>query len=101
MALQDLPSTLSVLIKLGITGLADDSSSSSQKWEDDTNETVSEEKVGASSSNSSTVLKDTKLLDSPFVTMEQGRPDVISTISKEIANSAGRVSVNGAQRLLM
>jgi len=99
MALQDLPSTLSVLIKLGITGLADDSSSSSQKWEDDTNETVSEEKVGASSSNSSGVL--TKLLDLPFVSIEQGRPDVIGTISKEIANSAGRVSVNGAQRLLM
>ncbi|KAF8155465.1 ferric reductase NAD binding domain-containing protein [Crassisporium funariophilum] len=92
-ALDDIPPSISVAVKLHITTTPEE-----EKWEDDSNENDSEEKGGASNSSQTHA----RILDSPLVKVEHGRPDLKAFMSHETRDATGGISVNvcGTQALV-
>ncbi|KDR80476.1 hypothetical protein GALMADRAFT_1202327 [Galerina marginata CBS 339.88] len=85
-ALDQLPKSISVTLKFFVTADPEDS----PKWSDDSKEDVIADKDGSSHSSESGL----RLLESSFVSLEQGRPDLVLSIRDEIANGTGPISIN-------
>ncbi|KAF8998384.1 ferric reductase NAD binding domain-containing protein [Cyathus striatus] len=81
-ALSNPPEGLSIEVKIFVTSMIEDA----QAWEDDS--TDNEESKPPSDNT------DPKLLESPFVQVQQGRPDIKALIETEVISSTGAISVN-------
>ena len=89
-ALVGVSSSMSVVVKLYLTK----SEESSEIWGNEKFDTNSGEK-----SDSAHAHPIAKVLDSPFVSFENGRPDLQNIIQNEIMNASGRMSINGMPTL--
>ncbi|KAF8961720.1 ferric reductase NAD binding domain-containing protein, partial [Flammula alnicola] len=85
--LKDVPSSISVDIKIYVTSPAPPTE---EKWDDDSNGNGSKESLDGSDS----LQSEPNLLESPYVSLGHGRPDVSSLISDEVASATGSISVN-------
>lgn len=88
-ALRDIPSALDVEIRIYVTSAATDRGA--QAWDDGSvhNEDA-EDKSGTNTLNA-------KVLESPYVKLGQGRPDLSALLNNVIEDTAGLMSVNGTQ----
>ncbi|KAF8881834.1 ferric reductase NAD binding domain-containing protein [Gymnopilus junonius] len=87
-AIEDLPATISVSIKLYVTSVLDDPETFEE--DDSSKDSIEEEKMpstGSSQDNS-------KLLESSLTSLDQGRPDVNALIQDEIMADTGPISIN-------
>ena len=84
-ALENIPPSISVAVQLYITG----STAAAQGLDESLKESCSEVMLTPDSRLYST------LLQSPFVQVHQGRPNLKQLISNEIGEATGRVSING------
>ena len=87
--LENIPLSFSVAMQLYITG-----STAAQGLDESWKESGSDAIVTPGSENSTSQLYST-ILQSPFVEVHQGRPDLKRLISKEIDEATGRMSVSG------
>jgi hypothetical protein len=93
-ALVGIPPSVSVVVKLYVTQLEGDC----EKWASDKSTTNSAEKLdtGDTSQDQPTA----RVLDSPLVSLENGRPHLQNIIQNEIASASGRMSINGTAELI-
>ena len=91
-ALVGVSSSVSVVVKLYLTK----SEESSEIWANEKFDTNSAEK-----SDTSHAQPIAKVLDSPFVSFENGRPELENIIQTEIASASGRMSINGTSKLII
>ena len=84
-ALENIPPSISVAVQLCITG----STATAQGLGESSKESCSEVMLTLDSQLHSTILQ------SPFVQVHQGRPNLKQLISNEISEATGRVSING------
>jgi hypothetical protein len=82
-----VPPSISVVVQLYLTN----SKADPEKWANDKSDTNSTEKSDGDTSNA----QPTSILDSSLVNVDKGRPDLQKIIQNEIANSSGRMSING------
>ena len=90
-ALVGIPSSIEVVIKIYVTKTENDSEKLAN-YESKTKESLAEELDPTDSSYSQPI---TKAVDSPYVSFENGRPDLHSIIQHEIAMASGRMSISG------
>lgn len=88
-AIKDLPTSISVSIKLYVTAILDDSETFEE--DDVSNDKIEEEKMPSPPSSQYGL----RLLESPLTLLEQGRPDLNALIQDEIAADTGPISING------
>ena len=84
-ALDNIPPTISVAVQLNVTGVA----AAVQGIDESLKDSCSEVTPSSDSQLYSTILQ------SPFVQVNQGRPNLKQLISNEIGDATGRVSING------
>ena len=85
LALDNIPPTISVVVQLNITGVA----ATAQGLDESLKDSCSEVMLTPDSQSYSTILQ------SPFVQVVQGRPNLKQLISNEIDEATGKVSING------
>ena len=88
-ALVGVPPSISVAVKLYITN----SKADPEKCANEKSDTDSTEKSDGDTSPGA--AQPTSVLDSSLVSVDKGRPDLQKIIQNEIANSSGRMSING------
>lgn len=93
-ALVGIPPSISVVVKLYLTN----SEADPEKWANDKSDTNSTEKLDTSDTPHA---QPTSIFDSPLVSLDKGRPDLQNLIQNEIANSSGRMSINGMPKLIV
>ncbi|KAF8809132.1 hypothetical protein BYT27DRAFT_7232494 [Phlegmacium glaucopus] len=93
-ALNGVPPTISVAIELYITGT--NATRQLQKWDESSkdNSSGSEFMVTNDSQSSMASRSFSTIVESPLVGFHQGRPDLESLISKEIADATGNIAIN-------
>ena len=100
-ALENIPpSTITVTIQVYITAtstatITDKTEKLGDSKENDFEVTVPAQAGGSSSDSSLVPLPYSTILQSPFVEVQQGRPDLKSLISKEVGEATGGISING------
>jgi len=94
-ALMGIPQSMSVVVKFYLTRSEEDS----EKWANDNSNSNSSEKLDTSGTSHAQPIA--KILDSPLVSFENGRPDLQNIIQNEIASASGRMSINGMSKLII
>jgi len=84
-----LPESISIQLKFFVTAILENP----QTWDNESDENVeTKEKTSSSGPSSQTGAK---LLELPFSSLEQGRPEVDKLIQDEVAIATGPISING------
>jgi len=86
-----IPSSIEVVVKIYITKSEKDSEILAD-YKSKTKESLVEELDTTDSSHSQPLVR---AVDSPYVSFENGRPDLHSIIQHEIAMASGRMSISG------
>lgn len=90
-AVVGIPTSVEVAVKIYVTKSEKDSEKL-ENYESKTNESFVEE-LGTTDSSSTQPIS--RVVDSPYVSFESGRPDLQGIIQHEIEKALGRMSING------
>ena len=96
-AIVGIPASIEVAVKIYVTKSEKDSEIL-ENYESKTNESSVEERDPTDSLSTQT-QPIARVVDSPYVSFENGRPDLQGIIQHEIEKASGRMSINGKPKL--